>query len=244
MVIDLLGRTILQEIQKVPGFEGAVIAGGFCRDHILGGNWKDIDIFYPNHKDIFGMAKKLSEAKIENFDILDTLESYDLRNRWISKKFVGLINCEYLGAIRVQIIGYNLPKEDFGKNVVSEFSYGIDQAWTEDGETIKVSDAFTKDKNYGTATLLIPCKIPELPGNINKFLRLQKKYPNRFSFSCPDLEFKKRPTENKQNRSVTNGTNQFKNWAKGRKKEYEAVPLAEIQAAQEVLQQLGINDQF
>jgi len=44
---NIIGISALQELRKVKGFENAIIAGGFCRDSILGGEFKDIDIFIP-----------------------------------------------------------------------------------------------------------------------------------------------------------------------------------------------------
>lgn len=46
-MIDIVGVTALQEIQKLDGFKHAVIAGGFVRDGLLGGQFTDIDIFVP-----------------------------------------------------------------------------------------------------------------------------------------------------------------------------------------------------
>lgn len=46
-MINIVGVTALQELQKVEGFKHAIIAGGFVRDGILGGTFTDIDIFIP-----------------------------------------------------------------------------------------------------------------------------------------------------------------------------------------------------
>ena len=42
---SIVGVTALQEIRKFKGFESAIIAGGFIRDSIMGGEIKDLDIF-------------------------------------------------------------------------------------------------------------------------------------------------------------------------------------------------------
>lgn len=46
-MIGSVGLAALQEIRTFKGFEKAVIAGGFVRDSILGGDFSDIDIFVP-----------------------------------------------------------------------------------------------------------------------------------------------------------------------------------------------------
>jgi len=45
--MQTIGISTLQDIRKFKGFENAVIAGGFVRDSILGGEPTDIDIFVP-----------------------------------------------------------------------------------------------------------------------------------------------------------------------------------------------------
>lgn len=45
--MQTIGISALQDIRKFKGFENAVIAGGFVRDSILGGEPTDIDIFVP-----------------------------------------------------------------------------------------------------------------------------------------------------------------------------------------------------
>lgn len=199
MVIDLLGKEILKEIQKVPGFEKAVIAGGFCRDHILGGDWKDIDVFFPC-KDISTFKHKIKNiiaANLPRFSFVETKLGYNETGGWKAENLLGLAEFYYLDAIEIQIMGYKLHEEDFGKNVSAEFSYGIDQAWTEDCKEIKTSVRFDSDKQNKTATLLSKCDISVLPRHIEKFLRLNKKYKNKFTFRCPDLMFKDYKPETK-----------------------------------------------
>ena len=49
VMTNIVGISALEELRKVPGFEQAIIAGGFCRDSVLGGEVKDLDIFIPVH---------------------------------------------------------------------------------------------------------------------------------------------------------------------------------------------------
>lgn len=66
---SIVGITALQELRKFPGFENAIIAGGFVRDSLMGGSFKDLDIFVP--VDDMSDFRKLVE---KNFTILDPEE--------------------------------------------------------------------------------------------------------------------------------------------------------------------------
>ena len=44
---SIVGVTALQEFRKFKGMEESIIAGGFCRDSLMGASFKDLDIFVP-----------------------------------------------------------------------------------------------------------------------------------------------------------------------------------------------------
>lgn len=198
-MIDIIGKQILNDIKTLPGCDKAVIAGGFCRDAILNGDWKDVDIFVP--------AKGF-----KRFDLPKHYEWYTApKESYEGQLLKQVLDILFLGSVRIQLIAYDLPEKDFGKELVSHFNYGIDQAWTEDGEKILYSDKFSEDMQNGQITLLKKCSVDDLPNVIDKFLRLKKKYPNQyFKFNCPNLYWKDSPAIGKQN------IKEVKDWRRGR----------------------------
>lgn len=83
-MINSVGLAALQELRTFEGFENAIIAGGFVRDSVLGGDFKDIDIFVPtvddgkfeltvrkNYKQILkdNFMKKISAGDMEYYKI-------------------------------------------------------------------------------------------------------------------------------------------------------------------------------
>jgi hypothetical protein len=62
---SIVGITALQELRKFKGFENAVIAGGFVRDSIMGGPFKDLDIFIPVSSAVDFREKVSQNFKIE-----------------------------------------------------------------------------------------------------------------------------------------------------------------------------------
>ena len=203
MPIDIIGKQILNDVKTLPGCDKAIIAGGFCRDAILGGDWKDVDIYVPSK----GFKK---------FDLPKHYDWYKMpKETYAGQLLKQVLDIRYLGAVNIQLIAYDLPEKDFGKNLVGQFNYGIDQAWTEDGETIHKSDKFLDDEFNGTITLLKECSIEELPKVIDKYLRLKKKYDHKynFRFKCPNLFWKKTPAIGKQNIKEVETK---KNWRKGK----------------------------
>lgn len=243
MPIDIIGKQILNDIKTLPGCDKAIIAGGFCRDAILGGDWKDVDIYVPSK----GFKK---------FDLPKHYDWYRIpKETYAGQLLKQVLDICYLGAVNIQLIAYDLPEKNFGKNLVDQFNYGIDQAWTEDGETIHRSDRFLEDEYSSTITLLKECSIDELPKVIDKYLRLKKKYDHKydFRFKCPNLFWKKTPAIGKQNIKEVETK---KDWRKGKdflKKHWwealapgnpvdvgQAIPLHQLQEIQGAFAQHAI----
>jgi len=62
-MIGSVGIVALQEIRSYKGFENAILAGGYVRDSILGGDFSDIDIFVPL------TTKSLSALLRDNYEM-------------------------------------------------------------------------------------------------------------------------------------------------------------------------------
>lgn len=192
--MNVLGLSVLQDIKKFKGFEEAIIGGGFVRDHIMRGTFSDIDIFVPvtSQDQITKIISKINQP----FDKCN----YTPFNRYsalVSPVFK--YDTKYMG-IDVDIVfeiyddKTRIRNPSFGDYVVSRFSYGIDMTWY-DGD-IHYSKEFNYDYHNHTATLLMLEHIRMLPAAINKFNRLNDKYPGwNFHFACPLLTLNK---ENKK----------------------------------------------
>lgn len=161
--------------------ENAIIAGGFLRDHILGGDFKDIDIFIPaiDIKDFIIKIAPLRDHK--DFDISDAKKfkyKYGCLNAALETK----VDCKYLNKFSVDLVAMKFPDdENFGNSVIDTFNYWIDRVY-HNGKTLVESAKFTMDKDYRTATL---CKLHEptnLIGAMRKYERLLLKYPD-FKFN-------------------------------------------------------------
>lgn len=93
-----VGIKCLQDIKKVPVFKDAVIAGGMVRDHLMKGNFTDIDIYVP-----FGVKSnnQLNKAIIELIEIGDFSDvnySSSLKYQYSSQKF-NKVDAKYLGKL-------------------------------------------------------------------------------------------------------------------------------------------------
>lgn len=173
-----VGIKCLQDIKKVPVFKDAVIAGGMVRDHLMKGNFTDIDIYVP-----FGVKSnnQLNKAIIELIEIGDFSDvnySSSLKYQYSSQKF-NKVDAKYLGKIDVDIMVYSFDTltstKKFGDFIIDNFNYGIDQCYF-DGDIITITNEARRDIENYRATLLKCDDILRLPDSIAKFFKLKQKY--------------------------------------------------------------------
>lgn len=200
-MFDIIGTSCLKDIREL-GFPEAIIAGGMARDHILGGDWTDIDVYVSSSRKKwhYVIDKFLTEGAVK-FKYIDEPSIRLPEDYKFTQKLVGVLNLEYLGGIKVQVMAYDLPLDEFGSNVIKEFNYGIDQVYY-DGKEVIGSEEFEKDQINETATLLKLDSVNSLPKAMKKFLKLQDKYPD-VKFQCPLIEVK---TEEKTPKLIGTGT--------------------------------------
>ncbi len=186
---DIIGQSVLSDLKKkFKQFEHAVIAGGMVRDNEFGQEWKDIDVFIPyrgNSGQLLSLLSKIDAAGIgltpdgENRP-LDEYKLFEFK----------VTNWLYHKAIKVQLIFVNTESnENFGKDLIERFNYGIDQGYY-NGEEVIFSDQFLKDKKSGTISLVKLDNLSQLPEAMKKFYKLSEKYP-KMRFASPLLEVKK-----------------------------------------------------
>ena len=199
MRLDVLGQTILQDVHGYAGFENAVIAGGYCRDQILGGKFKDVDIFVPTPE--IADFKRFLEKLPDEWVLLNRnpIQKHQRRNGGhyeLVERVDEILNFKFMEAVDIQIILSKYENnEKFGQAVVEDFSYGIDQAYS-NGEDITVTGIFADDKADGYATLVAKgVDQYNLPGHMAKYFRLNEKYPEMFVWRCPSIEFKDAPKD-------------------------------------------------
>lgn len=193
----IIGQLVLQEIKQV--IPNAVIAGGYVRDTVNDIQFKDIDVFFPlshkkalsptrrKHHPIQVLAKKLVKENsnfVSNNNFHLDWQDYDGLI-----PFLGKLDLTYRGTIPVQIIGYDLPEENFAEKLIETFSFNIDKCYYDGLDTI-VSKKAQQDMDWNTLTLCsLPGGIDELPRAMKKYFRLLEKYPN-YGFNSPILEVK------------------------------------------------------
>jgi len=186
---DIIGQSVLSDLKKkFKQFEHAVIAGGMVRDNEFGQEWKDIDVFIPyrgNSVQLLSLLSKIDAAGI------GLTPDGDNRPRDEYKLFeFKVTNWLYHKAIKVQLIFVNTESnENFGKDLIERFNYGIDQGYY-NGEEVIFSDQFLKDKKSGTISLVKLDNLSQLPDAMKKFYKLSEKYP-KMRFASPLLEVKK-----------------------------------------------------
>lgn len=150
----------------------------------------------------FKKNKTIVTAEIGNFKGFVRDETDRAGYREISKSYITHYNCKYMGFLDVDIIGYvsNQTKDfngniinDFGDQLISEFSYNIDKTYFNGSETIQ-SKEFQSDTRNHTATLVKLDSLEGLPHAMRKYERLREKYPN-FRFRSTVLEVKQKEKE-------------------------------------------------
>lgn len=186
--LDILGKTVLQSIQGYKGFEKAVIAGGYTRDLVLGGAFKDIDIFVPVLS--IENGKNFLNNLPEGWKLINNKPIQTIKDKYkLIERVLNILDFKYLEVFDVQIMNTTVDSKDFPEDCIHKFSYGIDQCWSS-GEEIKSSKEFQFDWTYSRATLLKLQHLEQLPVHMKKFFRLQEKYPY-LNFHCSNLEIRR-----------------------------------------------------
>ena len=177
--MDIRARDLLGKIRKIKGAENAVIAGGAVRDVILGYEPKDYDIFIPA-EGFKGVVETLG------IDTKSHPESKEYQQSIASLKAVR--QGEYEG-IKFELMKNQLANDDnFGKNVISTFDFGICMAYYEGANLLREADEFISDRDNHRMSLLKLRNIQELPKAVSRFNRLNEKLGNKFYFHCPLLK--------------------------------------------------------
>lgn len=190
MSIDIRARELLSKIRKIKGAENAVIAGGAVRDVILGLEPKDYDFFIPGEGyravvETIGIDSKSHPDSVEYQTSMSTLKA--------------VRQAEYEG-LKVELMKEKLPNnEDFGRNVIKTFDYGICMAYYEGASLVREAEEFMTDKNNYHMTLYTLYHIADLPKSIARFNRLNEKLGGKYRFNCPYLKIDK-PKEEKESK--------------------------------------------
>ncbi len=172
----------MEKVREIPGWENAVVAGGYVRDSLLGVPFKDIDIFVPA-KNFGNFASKISS--LQRHLLLDIVyEDWDDNEyKELSPNYLSKIDATFFpdkGSLDIDFVGYQLPDdEDFGEKLVSEFNLGIDRVYS-DKDGLVITKEFYTDYYYSQATLLTSNpdnSMTHYNRSYKKFLRLQEKYP-------------------------------------------------------------------
>lgn len=120
--------------------------------------------------------------------------------RQISPNYIGRYDCKYMDFLDVDIVGYHVKEglmkdfegnivDNFGPQLVAEFSYNIDKVYFDGENTIETTE-FKRDRKSNEATLVRLNDIQSLPHAMRKFERLREKYPH-IAFRSTVLEIRK-----------------------------------------------------
>jgi len=172
----IIGQALLQQIKQF--IPDAVIAGGYVRDHVLGGKFKDIDVFIPV-KNFQSFNLTLSKLKIDGLTKADVINQYKGYKTFYTSDFL-------FHNIPVQIIGHRITEGGFAERLLESFNYDIDKMYYDGTDTI-ISDVAEVDKKNKTCTLSSLKEMSYLTTALKKYERFKEKYPG-YKFKCSGLE--------------------------------------------------------
>jgi hypothetical protein len=128
--------SVLAEMRKT--YPDAIIAGGACRDILLGRKSKDIDVFtaLPIDPDLLMHPKSADEYEASGGRICGVTNPFDLP----------------CSPIPVQVVWVVPPDETKTESCVDQFCFGINQTWFSGG-AIEVTSNFQKDAEEKQVTV-------------------------------------------------------------------------------------------
>lgn len=135
---------------------GSIIAGGAIRDHFLGLEPKDIDVFCTE------------KAAGSDFNPVDDVSDDGLASRvWgphpDAEEYEGMeteVSCvvqRKIAGVLVDLVIIDHDGEGFAEHLIDSFDFGIAQVWF-DGNDIHQRPAALKDRTDRTVTCLLPTR--------------------------------------------------------------------------------------
>ena len=177
--------SLWDDILKLVDVPGAVVAGGCIRDHFLGLEPKDIDVFIPctsleHWLDVkSGLMDKYYRGPNSRLEDMQEGKEYDRTDFDRDKNpLYGVLAGELCG-YEVNIIArtnHATPRE-----LVDMFDFGILQCWY-DGIKVHYTEAQVFDSFYKRATLTHNKHVQQ---SINRFLRFNTRNPGVLSLVLP-----------------------------------------------------------
>lgn len=167
--MDIIVKSVLDLIQGQKNYEYSVIAGGSCRDHFLGIEPKDYDIFLP----YAGSDAKyqLTEVLNKELGVFDREKGRDYGGSNIR----GVNEFTFEGKTFDLIFKQIGNDDEFGKKVIDDFDYGYNKAYYDGLSIYDEHNDFLYDRNNWCMTLLNLDNIDALPKVIGKFNRVNEK---------------------------------------------------------------------
>lgn len=183
--MDIRARDLLAKIRNIKGAENSVIAGGAVRDVALGYEPKDYDIFVPASG---------YRAVVETLGI-DTKGHPQSKEYQTSLPVLKAVRQGEYEGIKFELMKMSVENnEDFGKNIIKDFDYGLCMIYTEGGAVLREADEFISDRDNRRMTLHKLRSIADLPKAVMRFNRLNEKLENKYHFHCPLIKLD-RPKE-------------------------------------------------
>jgi len=203
--MDIIVRKVLTTIQDIPEFSNTILAGGAVRDALLELEIKDYDIFVPRTGP-FGMKPLVllqkiydafgpEEITVDDTKILD--KTFDYKQTARVKNVYGL---NILGR-KIDIIFTEIHNtEDFPKDVLATFDYGLCRVYDNGSYVEDTDEHFQRDYQGGRMTLLLLEDLSYLPKSMERYNRINDKFEKkngyRLTWGSPLITLA--PTESKK----------------------------------------------
>lgn len=198
--MDIIVKTVLDFIQNKEEYKNSIIAGGAVRDHVLGFQPRDYDIFVPLSKRslpilISDIKKEFGIEEVENKS-----KDYETSVGTINN----VSNFVFEGKEFDLIAKSFENNEEFGDNVIKEFDYGLNMIYYNGLYIEDNNEKFRYDHNNYSMTLINMSSMYDLPKLMKRYFnfneRNKQNYAFRsecFSLNAKETTLKTRPTNTK-----------------------------------------------
>ena len=152
-------------LAKMPS--GSIVAGGAVRDHLLGVEPKDIDVFCP--------TEALGSFDFTGFEPLGE----DRREEYEALPLIDIVQRTHLNGVQVDLVGVHMPKWS-PLALVETFDFGITRSWF---DTEGLHD--TAEAGYDRASKTVTRLIHDRPERaLTRFERFNERMGGGFQYAA------------------------------------------------------------
>lgn len=176
--MDPIGQDILSRVKNNRNYEHAIIAGGYVRDMVLGGKFKDVDIFIPDYKRSSGSFDKIDDLFefIESDSLFKFKEVLSKNNSNYDSDFL-VISATFREVIPVQFMLTKIGPDNFVEDLFKTFDFDLCKCYY-NGEKQIITPEAERDIYSNTATLSYVKDMNAFSKSMTRFASWKIKYPN------------------------------------------------------------------